>query len=68
MGHRILVETESGKKEFMLVGEYEANPKEYKISLKSPIGHNLMGRKAGEEIDIRTPNGFLTYKIIKISN
>ncbi|MEK7159971.1 MAG: GreA/GreB family elongation factor [Patescibacteria group bacterium] len=68
LGHNVTVETENGNKKYLIVGEYEANPKENKISLKSPIGHNLMGRKVGEEIDIRTPNGFLTYKIIKISN
>nr|MBI5455378.1 GreA/GreB family elongation factor [Candidatus Levybacteria bacterium] len=66
LGHTVMVETESKQKQFMIVGEYEANPRENKISLKSPIGHNLMGRKVGEKIDIRTPSGFLTYKIIKI--
>lgn len=68
LGHTVLVETETGKKEFMLVGEYEADPKENKISLKSPIGHNLMGRKIGEEIKINTPKGSLLYTIVEISD
>lgn len=68
LGHTVLVETETGKKEFMLVGEYEADPKENKISLKSPIGHNLMGRKVGEEIKINTPKGSLLYTIVEISD
>lgn len=67
LGHKVLVETEGGKKEFMLVGEYESNPKENKISLKSPIGHNLMGRKIGDEIKITTPKGNILYKILAIS-
>jgi transcription elongation factor GreA len=66
LGHTITVETGIGKKEFQIVGEWEANPKENKISIKSPIGHNLMGRKAGETIATRTPNGFINYKILSI--
>lgn len=66
LGHVVVVETKTGKKEFTITGEWEANPKDNKISLKSPIGHNLMGRKVGEIIAIRTPNGFINYKILSI--
>ena len=66
LGHTIMVEKENGNKEFRIVGEWEANPRENKISHKSPIGHNLMGRKVGETIAIRTPNGFINYKILSI--
>ena len=66
LGHSIAVETNDGKKELTIVGEWEANPREHKISHKSPIGHNLMGRKIGETIAIRTPNGFINYKILSI--
>ena len=67
MGHNVVVETKEGKKEFFIVGEHEANPKENKISHKSPIGHNLMGRKVGEKIEIRTPSGLIIYQILSIS-
>lgn len=67
LGHNVTVEGKSSKKEYLMVGEYEANPGENKISLKSPIGHNLMGRKVGDEIKINTPNGTNFLKIIKIS-
>ena len=66
IGHKVLVETEKGLKEFLIVGEYEANPKENKISHKSPIGHNLMGRKIGDEIKINIPSGTINYKVKKI--
>ena len=66
LGHTIMVEKENGNKEFAIVGEWEANPRENKISHKSPIGHNLMGRQVGETIAIRTPNGFINYKILSI--
>ena len=66
LGHKVMVTTQEGNRKYLMVGEYEANPEENKISLKSPIGHNLMGRKVGETINIRTPSGFMTYKIIDI--
>lgn len=66
LGHKVLVESERGLKEFFIVGEFEANPKENKISLKSPIGHNLMGRKMGESIKINIPSGTINYLIKKI--
>ena len=67
IGHKVLVETEGEKKEFLLVGEYEVDPKQNKISNKSPIGHNLMGRKVGENISITTPNRQIEMRIISIS-
>lgn len=66
LGHLVTVETDSGKKEFRIVGEWEANPKENKISFKSPIGHNLMGRKIGDLIEINTPQKKKVYKLLSI--
>lgn len=66
LGHTIKVVTETGEKKFRIVGEWEANPRENKISHKSPIGHNLMGRKVGDIVSIKTPNGTTNYKISSI--
>jgi len=66
IGHKVIIESENKTKEFFLVGEYEANPAEFKISNKSPIGFALMGRRKGDNVDIKTPNGFLSYKILAI--
>jgi len=63
----VIVETETGKREFSIVGEWEANPRDGKISHKSPIGHNLMGRKMGEIVKISTPLKRIEYRIIKIA-
>ena len=67
LGHQVLVETLNGKRKFLIVGEYEANSNENKISLKSPIGHNLMGRRIGDQIKITTPKGNIFYKILAIN-
>jgi transcription elongation factor GreA len=59
--------TISGKKEtFHLVGEWEANPMEKKISHSSPLGKALIGRKVGEKVEVEAPAGKNLYKILEI--
>lgn len=67
IGHKVIVETPNGEKEFLIVGEYEANPTIRKISHRSPIGHNLMGRREKDKIIITTPGGKINYLIKQIS-
>lgn len=51
---------------YTLVSPEEANYDEGKISIQSPIGKALMGKKKGEKVTIDVPAGALNYKIIKI--
>lgn len=48
---------------YILVGAAEANPREGKLSEKSPIGAALMGRKRGDKIKVNTPDGQISFKI-----
>ncbi len=66
IGHKIIVESEAGAKEFFIVGEYEADPTQNKISNRSPIGHSLMGKIIDEKIIINTPRGKKIYTIKSI--
>lgn len=52
---------------YEITSEDDANPLEGKISHKSPIGMAIMGKKVGEKIDIKTPNGIIEYTIEKIA-
>ncbi len=52
---------------YTLVPENEANIKEGKISVGSPIAKGLLGKKAGEKAEINVPAGLLTFEIIEIS-
>lgn len=52
---------------YTLVAENEANPKEGKISVDSPIGKGLLGKKVGEVADVQAPNGVLQFEIMDIS-
>lgn len=51
---------------YTIVGAAEANPREGRISQKSPIGAALLGRKVGDEIRVHTPNGDTFFKVKKI--
>ena len=58
----------SGKKlTYKLVSESEADLKEKKISVKSPIGQGLLGKKVGEVAEISTPGGVIEFEIENIS-
>lgn len=52
---------------YKLVAEAEANLKEKKISVNSPIGQGLLGKSVGDIAQIQTPNGVIDFKIVKIS-
>ncbi len=52
---------------FIIVGSEEAKPEEGYISNESPLGHELLGKRVGDSIEITTPSGKIQYKIQKIS-
>jgi len=52
---------------YKLVAEAEANLKEKKISVNSPIGHGLLGKTVGDVAQIETPAGMINFKIVNIS-
>lgn len=52
---------------YMLVNSHEANLQEGKISIKSPIGQALLGKEAGDTIDVRVPAGLLKLRIDSVS-
>ena len=52
---------------YTLVAENEADIKQNKISVESPIGKGLLGKKQGEIADIKTPVGIMKFEIVEIS-
>jgi transcription elongation factor GreA len=53
--------------EYLLVAENEADLKAKKISIDSPIGKGLLGKKQGDIADVQTPNGIIQFEIVEIS-
>ena len=52
---------------YMLVSESEANLKEGKIAVNTPIGQGLLGKKAGDTVEIKVPSGVMTFEIVEIT-
>ena len=68
LGSKVRLKSEDGKtKEFQVVGTVEADPLNGKISDESPIGKALLGKKNGEEVEIKTPAETALYKIADIA-
>ncbi len=53
--------------EYTIVSEREANFKEKKISVDTPIAQGLIGKKKGDKVDIQVPAGTVTFEILDIS-
>ncbi|OGH15695.1 MAG: transcription elongation factor GreA [Candidatus Levybacteria bacterium RIFCSPHIGHO2_02_FULL_37_10] len=57
----------NGKKEvFTVVGEWEADPENKKISHESPLGKVLLGKKVGEKVQVQAPAGKIIYSVISV--
>lgn len=52
---------------YTIVGSWEADPLEDRISNESPIGEALMGRKVGEIVEAEVPEGIARYEIVGIA-
>ena len=53
--------------EYMLVSEAEADIKNGKISVATPIAKGLLGKKVGDVVEINVPSGVMSFEIVKIS-
>ena len=65
---RVLDVDEDVEEEYEIVGSQEANPREGRISDDSPVGHGLIGHRAGETVVVHVPVGEVTFKILKVEN
>lgn len=68
IGSKVTVYDEEFEEEvvYSIVGSMEANPRENKISDKSPVGVALLGAKSDETVDVETPDGIVKLKVLKI--
>jgi transcription elongation factor GreA len=51
---------------YKLVAESEADLKQGKVSVTSPIGHSLLGKSVGDSVEVKVPSGMLKFKIENI--
>jgi transcription elongation factor GreA len=56
-----------GEVTYQIVGPDESDISSGKISITSPLGNSLIGKKVDEEVEVKTPGGLKRYSILKIS-
>jgi transcription elongation factor GreA len=68
LGCRVVLEELQSQERltYELVGADEANPADGKLSVESPMGKSLLGKKAGEEFTVKLPRASAAYRVVKI--
>ncbi len=54
------------KVKYMIVGDLEADAKKGRISISSPIARALIGKTAGDTVEVAAPGGARSYEILKV--
>ena len=68
IGSTVHLQDAEGKRlEYTIVGSAEADPKSGRISNESPVGQALLGKRVGDDVQVRVPKGMTSYTVTKIS-
>ncbi len=51
---------------YQIVGEHEADVKQGRLSLTSPLARTMIGKEPGEVVEVQTPGGVKSYEILKV--
>lgn len=65
---KVILNSGGKNREFQIVGPYESDPLNNKISVNSPLGKVLLEKRKGDTAVVSAPKGKVTYKIIQINN
>jgi transcription elongation factor GreA len=65
-GNTVTVRAGTVERAFTLVSRHEADPRAHKLSVESPLGRQLVGKKMGDSFEVEAPAGTVTYRVIKI--
>ena len=66
LGTRVTLKVDGSKLIYEIVGDWEADPDNKKISHTSPLGKALVGKKVGEKVEVDAPAGKISYEILSI--
>jgi transcription elongation factor GreA len=66
LGCIVVVESDSGRREYRIVGSAEADPTSGRISNESPVGKALIGHRVGDKVQVLTPKGPTSLKVAEI--
>lgn len=66
LGSTVTLDSKGKKESFTVVGEWEADPMDKKISHESPLGKALLGKQIGEKVEVEAPAGKIIYAILDV--
>ncbi len=66
LGSTVILQFNSSKDQYQIVGEFEADPVKKKLSVTSPLGKALLGKSIGNTVEVEVPDGKVEYKILGI--
>lgn len=67
IGHQVTLQTSKGEVVYTLIGTLEADPLTGKVSVVSPLGKALLGKKIGDTITFNTPSGPISHTLVRIA-
>jgi transcription elongation factor GreA len=62
----VVDEDTNEKARYQLVGEHEADVKQGKISVSSPLARAMIGKEVKDVVEVNTPGGVKAYEILKV--
>lgn len=66
-GSLVTLRSAAGKlTEYQMVSQYESDPAAAKLSMDSPIGLALMGKRAGASVTVATPTGEVSFEVMRV--
>jgi transcription elongation factor GreA len=66
IGSKVEVSKEGKSEIYHVVGDFEADPRERKISRHSPLGRAIINKRVGDTVLLEAPSGKIQYKVLKI--
>lgn len=66
LGSQVTVKAGKNQHTYHIVGKYEADPMNKKISNESPLGKALLGKKIGEAVEYEAPVGKIIYEVMEV--
>jgi transcription elongation GreA/GreB family factor len=68
MGSRVRVRDMDGDAEFDIVAPEDADAQQRRVSADSPIGRALLGRRLGDQVRFRAPDGLLAVTVVSVED
>ena len=64
---RLVDEDTEEERTYQIVGEYEADIENGRLNVRSPLARSLIGKTAGDSVEVRTPGGEKSYEVLEVS-